>query len=682
MKNLNFIPFIFMMLGASSCVEEITLHNEKASSIDADKIDFTNFTNTNVSITLLTESGMPVDGVLVKLYPYPFNDQQVILKGITDKNGKIATALNMGNHIESVVLEINYIGLPNFLIVHQKDFANIKIQGQKHDFTELAQSPNQSSSNVGDITSGNTNGRTDGALALPKLTTLGSFDANGVPSYLMPVGDVISPNLLSFINASLPETKPVPTFNPRYLDDKAAYNLEITETCDVWMTFVHEGAGYKNSLGFYTFKTGSNPKNTSEIQELLVAFPNASFLNSGGGLRSGDKVHLGRFEPNTTLGFALIANGFKNGTLTTGDAIYYSDPQLNPEATLEKKKHNVLLYDDENKLFLVGFEDLNRDGRSDDDFNDAMYYISSNPVEAISIQNVNPINKPLDTDGDGVNDVYDEYPTDPRYAYKYDYPSSNSYGTLAFEDQWPNLGDYDFNDLVVDYRYGHLANGRNQLVKMENEFLIKAVGAGFQNGFGFQMDLQPNTVQRVTGMEVSGDWVKLGANGTESGQSRLVIIVTDDAHRGFTGKGFINTDPNQGYQAPRTVNVSVEFVNPLEVSAMYNAPYNPFLMINKTRGRELHLPGYKPTDLVDASFFGTANDNTQINKNQFYRATEGLPWAMNIPQELDHMHEKVNITKGYLKFNDWIGSQGFSFMDWFVEKPGYREDRMIFKKKN
>jgi len=94
------------------------------------------------------------------------------------------------------------------------------------------------------------------------------------------------------------------------------------------------------------------------------------------------------------------------------------------------------------------------------------------------------------------------------------------------------------------------------------------------------------------------------------------------------------------------------------------------------------MPGYRPTDLVDTSLFGTGNDNTQPNKNQYYKASEGLPWAMNIPQDFDYTHEKVNISKGYLKFNDWANSQGFTFMDWFVDRPGYRNGNLIFKKAN
>lgn len=35
-------------------------------------------------------------------------------------------------------------------------------------------------------------------------------------------------------------------------------------------------------------------------------------------------------------------------------------------------------------------------------------------------------------------------------------PFDAQHGTLAFKDLWPSKGDYDFNDLVVDYTYKRL----------------------------------------------------------------------------------------------------------------------------------------------------------------------------------------------------------------------------------
>ncbi len=57
-----------------------------------------------------------------------------------------------------------------------------------------------------------------------------------------------------------------------------------------------------------------------------------------------------------------------------------------------------------------------------------------------------------DADGDGVPNDEDDYPNDGDRAFDNYYPA-NGPGTLAYEDLWPGKGDYDFNDLVLDYRF-------------------------------------------------------------------------------------------------------------------------------------------------------------------------------------------------------------------------------------
>lgn len=67
----------------------------------------------------------------------------------------------------------------------------------------------------------------------------------------------------------------------------------------------------------------------------------------------------------------------------------------------------------------------------------------------------------MDTDGDGVADLNDKFATDPARAYISYYPAEQVYRTLAFEDNWPKLGDYDMNDMVIRYRYSMINNAQN-----------------------------------------------------------------------------------------------------------------------------------------------------------------------------------------------------------------------------
>ena len=677
----NLLALAVMIATISSCVTSTEKIDQIVDdTLISEELNTTNFTTTSINVAINTPSGEKLSGILLKIWSNsPLSGGQILFKGITDSEGQLNTDYNLPNHLESVILEISYLGMPNFLIIPVEDLDNIKINGYEHKYAILEESliPGQSNPEDGVYVENSSNR----IAATSAIKTLGTYNSLGTPDYLLE-RDIISAELLSFVNASLPESMPVPTYHPSYLADGTQTNLNIIAQADVWMTFVSEGAGFKNSLGFYTYPTGTPPVTADDIDTLYIGYPNASEGGYGGELRSGDKIHLGTFEEGTTIGFVLIADGFDTNTslIKTGANRYYSDTHLNPEGAAENRQHTVLLWDETNELFLIGFEDLYREGSSDDDFNDAVFYITSNPIEAISIENVNPIDKPVDADGDGVNDTYDEYPNDPRYAYEYSYPGESTYGTFAFEDQWPNKGDYDFNDLVADYQYRQIANASNQMVKLEAEYVIKAVGAGFKNGFGVQLDIAPSTISQVSGNYISSDLFALNANGTEAGQTKAVIPVTDDAHAGFEGRGFINTDESLAYQDPDTITVSVEFNSGITLSGAGVAPFNPFLVINNTRGRELHMPGYAPTDLVNTDYFGTVNDATDIGAGVYYKTQVGLPWGMNLPVSFDYPKEKTDVREGYNNFNQWAQSGGFSFMDWYVEKTGYRNPDRIYKK--
>ena len=100
-----------------------------------------------------------------------------------------------------------------------------------------------------------------------------------------------------------------------------------------------------------------------------------------------------------------------------------------------------------------GFEDDLRDNSATDhDFNDAVFYITLDNLNAADFTNVGATTSPVDTDGDGVLDINDAYPTDASLAFNNNTVSGSS-GSLVFEDLWPGIGDFDFNDLVVDYSF-------------------------------------------------------------------------------------------------------------------------------------------------------------------------------------------------------------------------------------
>lgn len=219
---------------------------------------------------------------------------------------------------------------------------------------------------------------------------LGNYTSNGTPLYLESPGDDVSIETLEMISNSLPESYPVPDYNPHYISSGYDTDLIINETADVWVTFVAEGAGYRNVLGFYTYDVNNPSPTAPQPEDITIIFPNASALGSGGGLQVGDKVKIGTFEAGTGVGWVLLANAWNSNTSTVGHGLWklYSNTDYNPEADENLRYHNVLLNDPENERVILGFEDIRRDyGSCDNDFNDAIFYVTANPYTALKTTN-------------------------------------------------------------------------------------------------------------------------------------------------------------------------------------------------------------------------------------------------------------------------------------------------------
>lgn len=219
---------------------------------------------------------------------------------------------------------------------------------------------------------------------------LGNYTSNGTPLYLETPGDIVSVETLELISNSLPESYPVPDYNPHYISSGYDTDVIITETADVWVTFVSEGAGYRNVLGFYTYDVNNPSATAPQPEDITIIFPNASALGSGGGLQVGDKVKIGTFQPGTGIGWVLLANAWDSNNSTVGHGLWklFSNPDYNPEAQEELRYHNVLLNDSRNERIILGFEDIRRDYSScDNDFNDAVFYITANPHTALKTTN-------------------------------------------------------------------------------------------------------------------------------------------------------------------------------------------------------------------------------------------------------------------------------------------------------
>lgn len=669
------LSLLFLVISIISCERDIHNNNDSEDpTIDqieeleiSDGFNYNTTSEVQFTIYALNNQGNPIEGATIQVLNAPALDGgEILLKGTTNSNGVFQSVYPIPTYYEEITIATDYIGLTSEVT------------------TEL-----DGSGNV-EVTLGGTPQKSSGFFAPRKsvqafdydINYLGNFNSIGVPEYLLE-NDEISQDFLDDINATLPEGDELFNTHPEYLDPSNKLNIELNEKADVWVTFVHEGAGFKNVLGFYTYDLDNPPTSPSEIEEVTVIFPNISYAGSGGGLYAGNKVKLGIFEANTGIGFTIFSNGWNQSSsqVTEGESIFYSNPSFNKEADPDIRQHTVLIQDVYRERFILAFEDLARDNTGsfhcDQDFNDAVFYVTSSPYEAVIADDIPPIDTDdEDVDDDGIPDTRDDYPNDPDKAF------DNFYvGSLAYEDLWPGKGDYDFNDIVINYDINQITDASNKVSEINATYTLRAYGATYNNGFGFEMNVDPSKIESVSGLHITDSYINFNGNSTEAGQDYATIIVFDDAYTVLPhpGSGIgVNTDPDYEYVDPVDVDITISFADPVAISSMTTPPFNPFIIADKRRGYEIHLSDFAPTSLAETELFGQYDDDSDLAEERYYKTDKNLPWGIHIAEPFDYPIEKVEIIDAHLKFAEWAQSNGVEYPDWYLDESGYRNDDNIY----
>jgi len=263
-----------------------------------------------------------------------------------------------------------------------------------------------------------------------------------------------------------------------------------------------------------------------------------------------------------------------------------------------------------------------------------------------------------DSDGDGILDTEDSYPNDAEKAFEIFTPSKYGTGSIAFEDLWPTYGDYDFNDLAFTYRAIAILNSDNMAVQLDFICRVKANGAGFNNGFGMEIEgLTPDQVESVSGTQYTYDYISLNANGTEANQEKAVVIFTDNA---------------DNFLSERTV--SIKLTEPISTTELGVAPFNPFIIIDQERHKEVHLP-YKSRTSLGTNVSIIDGINSDVNGN--FISDNGMPWGISIIHDFKVPKENVSIDQAYNFFVAWAISGGTTHQDWYKDNPGFRNPNNI-----
>ena len=189
---------------------------------------------------------------------------------------------------------------------------------------------------------------------------------DGVPGGIDPTEPCET--LMGQISEMFPEQEDVRGMHDKLFSDTAHLNIKVTEETPVYVTFIDEGAAWKNTFGYYAYPADDPPESVEDLDKHIV-FPNVSKVGEGGGLEFGDRVQLGdeSFEAGTVIGFYVVAQGWKNGMTVDGLYTQYTNREFNAKGA---QQSTLFLSSNCNDIVLT-FEDIRvNSSRCDHDFND------------------------------------------------------------------------------------------------------------------------------------------------------------------------------------------------------------------------------------------------------------------------------------------------------------------------
>ena len=226
-----------------------------------------------------------------------------------------------------------------------------------------------------------------------------------------------------------------------------------------------------------------------------------------------------------------------------------------------------------------------------------------------------------------------------------EYPSG--YGTVMFEDMYPQLGDYDFNDFVAWYKYQlqdfFHKGGTWYTYVMQIGFQIRALGgindfSPYINLAGVKYDDIDEIIFQETGDGI--EFIK-GPNG------EAILSYTNPSKP--AGSKYLNTEPEYITTSGVNTSIYIYFKEPVELSRLQDKMVDIYLA-KPDHGTEIHLKGYK--GIYPSS------------QNAKYSNEDNYVWGLKAPAALNHMIEENDFIKGYPKFKDWIEGKGHK--QWWV----------------
>lgn len=534
---------------------------------------------------------------------------EALFKIFTDGNGKYEGKMNIPTSVETVYLYTSSWGVPRCVKLDIKDGMASFDMSKKDSSTAKTKAVTRSY---------NFNGNAPYLInSTLNLYSLCAWDENGLPRspYITNVGKVGDENIGDLVSRMKQFFSKNNYDNSYLFISPDVANIAVTqEGTSLDVVFVNKDATYHNTFGYYFYRTDDmgNANVHSGVKKYII-FPNVA-LTTGDGwgapvLRCGDKVHLLYFDDKGNSSTTFPA-GYTVGFFILPNAYDFSNNEIK---LVNYNSNFVTVKDEKSGKTIIGVED-----GANDSYCDLLFYVDTSPESSID----NP-NRPSIPDDNKPIEVPDA--------------DEGVKGTLAFEDIWPNGGDYDMNDVIVEYKRTVYFNADNMINKIVDTSTPTHDGAMYDNAFAYQID--GGQFGKVT----SDKDIKV-----ESETSSIIVFPSvKQAVKGKVGTCTIT----------RTFEKATFNKENLKI-------YNPYIIVKYAAGQqnrtEVHLPKYSPTSYADKSLIGSSKDVYYIDRDGAY------PFAIDIPMlNFIPVTETHNIDTEYPYFKNWADSWGSKSTDWY-----------------
>lgn len=263
-------------------------------------------------------------------------------------------------------------------------------------------------------------------------------------------------------------------------------------------------------------------------------------------------------------------------------------------------------------------------------------------------------------------------------------PANGDFGTIMFEDGWPNTLDYDFNDFVVNYNIkakAYMDNGAMDYTELTITLKLRALGGSLPYRFCMQIghrmatDASAGTVSgtsmEILSKDVLDHWVNEITMGGKmeliEGTQYVIVAVDFDELRGMYGGEFFNTEKAHLYtgEVPTiSFTLKLDEKRHIKENPERNKPYfegfgdqsaiDYFLQRTDGTNREIHMLDWMPTEL----YTNYAADAGPDSGDVYYCNDRRFVWGLKVPEEIAWPVERQDISGVYPFFSEWIEKGG------------------------